>query len=62
VANCLQTLRARGVAVLLIEQKLDLALTISDRCLVMGQGRIVWSGAATGLRDEPAIQQEWLAV
>lgn len=62
VANCLQTLRARGVAVLLIEQKLDLALTISDRCLVMGQGRIVWSGAATGLRDQPAIQQEWLAV
>lgn len=62
VATCLQTLRARGVAVLLIEQKLELALTLGDRCLVMGQGRIVWSGSALQLRGEPAIQQEWLAV
>ena len=62
VANCLQNLRARGVSVLLIEQKLDLALSISDRCLVMGKGRIVWSGAAARLGDHPDVQQEWLAV
>ena len=62
VANCLQTLRARGVSVLLIEQKLDLALRISDRCLVMGKGRIVWSGAAARLGEHPDVQQEWLAV
>lgn len=62
VASCLQTLRAQGVAVLLIEQKLDLALSICDRCLVMGQGRIVWSGSARQLRDQTAIQHEWLAV
>ena len=62
VAACLQRLRARGAAVLLIEQKLELALTLSDRCLVMGQGRIVWSGPARQLRDQPAIGHEWLAV
>lgn len=62
VAACLQTLRARGVAVLLIEQKLELALTLCDRCLVMGQGRIVWSGTARQLRDQASVQQEWLAV
>jgi len=62
VADCLNTLRARGVAVLLIEQKLDLALTLCDRCLVMGQGRIVFSGAVQQLLEQPQIQQEWLQV
>ena len=62
VASCLHTLRAHGVAVLLIEQKLDLALSLSDRCLVMGQGRIVFNGPAQQLPDEPQTRREWLEV
>jgi branched-chain amino acid transport system ATP-binding protein len=62
VAACLHELRARGVAVLLIEQKLDLALSLSDRCLVMGQGRIVFNGPAQQLLDEPQTRREWLEV
>src|SRR5690606_8358577 len=41
VAQFLQTLKQRGMSVLLIEQKLTIAMTISDRALVMGHGSIV---------------------
>ncbi len=62
VRQCLQTLKARGVSVLLIEQKLTLALAISDRVLVMGCGRIVFDGTPARLQADAAIRQEWLEV
>ena len=62
VAALLQTLRAQGLGVLLIEQKQSLALTIADRALVMGRGRIVFSGTPAELRTDTATQQAWLAV
>ena len=62
VSQCLQTLKARGVSVLLIEQKLTLALAISDRVLVMGRGRIVFDGTPADLQADAAIRQEWLEV
>jgi branched-chain amino acid transport system ATP-binding protein len=49
VADFLVVLRERGVSVLLIEQKLPLALRIADRCLVMGHGRVVFDGAPAAL-------------
>jgi branched-chain amino acid transport system ATP-binding protein len=49
VADFLVVLRERGVSVLLIEQKLPVALRIADRCLVMGQGRVVFAGAPAAL-------------
>jgi branched-chain amino acid transport system ATP-binding protein len=62
VAECLAQLKARGVAVLLIEQKLSIALRMSDRALVMGHGRIVWQGTPAQLRADEAVRQAWLAV
>ncbi|RRD40539.1 ABC transporter ATP-binding protein [Comamonadaceae bacterium OH3737_COT-264] len=62
VAQFLQTLRARGVAVLLIEQKLAIALEVADRCLVMGHGRIVFEGSPAQLRADAAVRQQWLQV
>lgn len=62
VAAFLQALRERGVGVLLIEQKLTIALDIADRCLVMGRGRIVYDGKPDGLRGNTAVQAEWLGV
>lgn len=62
VADCLQTLRARGIGVLLIEQKLTLALRISDRVLVMGHGRIVFDGTPAQLQADAATRREWLEV
>jgi len=62
VSGFLKTLRSRGVSVLLIEQKLTIALTISDRIAVMGHGRVVFEGAGTALLGDSQVRQEWLEV
>ncbi|SFH64565.1 amino acid/amide ABC transporter ATP-binding protein 2, HAAT family (TC 3.A.1.4.-) [Collimonas sp. OK307] len=62
VAQHLLALRAQGLGVLLVEQKLGITLEISDRVLVMGHGRIVFSGTPDELRANPAVRQKWLEV
>jgi branched-chain amino acid transport system ATP-binding protein len=62
VGDFLRELRTRGVSVLLIEQKLTIAMNISDRALVMGHGSIVFDGTPAELRDNAAVRQEWLEV
>lgn len=62
VANFLQELRQRGVSVLLIEQKLAIALEISQRVYVMGHGQIVFEGSPQDLQAKTAIKSEWLGV
>ncbi|HXU66775.1 MAG TPA: ABC transporter ATP-binding protein [Casimicrobiaceae bacterium] len=62
VRRLLERIAARGVAILLIEQKLTIALAISHRLYVMGQGRIVFEGTARELRDNHAVRREWLEV
>ena len=62
VRRLLEQIAARGVAILLIEQKLTIALAISHRLYVMGQGRIVFEGSARQLRDNDGVRREWLEV
>ncbi len=62
VGEYLQVLKGRGVSVLLIEQKLTIAMAISDRALVMGHGSIVFQGTPAMLRQDNATRQEWLEV
>ena len=62
VGEYLQRLKERGVSVLLIEQKLTIALTISDRTLVMGHGSIVFEGTPDELRADKTVRKEWLEV
>ena len=62
VAEYLKELQRRGVAVLLVEQKLAIALQISDRCLVMGHGAIVFEGTPAELRANADVRKEWLEV
>ena len=62
VAGFLQALRARGLSVLLIEQKLTIAMQISDRCLVMGHGSVVFEGTPAALQANAAVRKEWLEV
>lgn len=62
VAGYLEKIKQRGVSVLLIEQKLTIAMEISDRCLVMGHGSIVFDGEAEELRTNSYIRREWLEV
>jgi len=62
VAEYLKTLKERGVSVLLVEQKLTIALQISERCYVMGHGSIVFEGSPASLRADAYIRKEWLEV
>ena len=62
VGEYLQTLKGKGISVLLIEQKLTIAMAISDRALVMGHGSIVFEGTPDSLRANTAVRKEWLEV
>ena len=62
VGEYLKRLKDRGVSVLLIEQKLTIAMAISDRALVMGHGSIVFDGTPDSLRADASTRKEWLEV
>ncbi|MEO6363761.1 MAG: ABC transporter ATP-binding protein [Caldimonas sp.] len=62
VAEYLKELQRRGVSVLLVEQKLTIALAISERCYVMGHGAIVFEGTPADLRANADVRKEWLEV
>ncbi len=62
VAELLEQIARRGVSILLVEQKLTIALRISQRLYVMGHGRIVFEGTPDTLRADAAVRREWLEV
>jgi branched-chain amino acid transport system ATP-binding protein len=62
VADLLERIAARGVSILLVEQKLTIALRISKRLYVMGHGRIVFEGSADDLKANEGVRKEWLEV
>jgi branched-chain amino acid transport system ATP-binding protein len=62
VGGLLRRIAERGVAILLVEQKLTIALEISERCYVMGHGSIVFEGTPDDLRKNAEIRKEWLEV
>lgn len=62
IAELLPEIAARGVSVLLVEQKLTIALRISQRIYVMGHGRIVFEGTPEELRSNDQVRKEWLEV
>ncbi len=62
VGEYLKQLKASGISVLLIEQKLTIAMNISDRALVMGHGAVVFDGTPEALRADEAVRKEWLEV
>lgn len=62
IALLIQEIVHRGTSILLIEQKLDIALRVCDRLYLMGHGSIVFEGTAAQLKAQPALQQEWLEV
>jgi branched-chain amino acid transport system ATP-binding protein len=62
VADLLVRIAGRGVAILLVEQKLTIALEISRRVYVMGRGRVVFEGTPEDLRGSEGVRKEWLEV
>lgn len=62
VADLLNEISSRGVSILLVEQKLAIAMKISQRVYVMGHGQIVFEGTPEELEDREDIRKEWLEV
>jgi branched-chain amino acid transport system ATP-binding protein len=62
VRDLLERVAARGTTILLVEQKLAIALAISHRLYVMGHGRIVFEGTPADLAANVAVRREWLEV
>ncbi len=62
VAELLREIASRGIAILLVEQKLAIALDVAHRLYVMGHGRMVFEGTPAGLRANEAVRREWLEV
>jgi branched-chain amino acid transport system ATP-binding protein len=62
VAGLFREIKRRGVALLLVEQKLAIALDLSERLYVMGHGRIVFEGSPAALRGSSVVRREWLEV
>jgi len=62
VADLLKEIANRGLSILLIEQKLAIAMEISKRVIVMGHGQLVFEGTPDELRADNKIRQEWLEV
>ena len=62
VSELFQEIKRRGISILLVEQKLAIALDISERLYVMGHGKIVFEGTPRDLRQNSTIRKEWLEV
>ena len=62
VGDLIAKIAAAGVSILLVEQKLSIALRISHRVYVMGHGRIVFEGTPDQLRANDDVRKEWLEV
>jgi branched-chain amino acid transport system ATP-binding protein len=62
VGRLLAEIARKGVSILLVEQKLTVALKISQKVYVMGHGRIVFAGTPADIASRADIRREWLEV
>ncbi|GAB5439025.1 ABC transporter ATP-binding protein [Falsiruegeria mediterranea] len=62
VGDLLLQIAERGVSILLVEQKLTIAMRVTNRVYVMGHGHMVFEGTPEDLKNNVEIRQEWLEV
>ncbi len=62
VGHLIEEIARRGISVLLVEQKLSIALKISQRLYIMGHGHIVYEGTPDDIKKNQAVRKEWLEV
>jgi branched-chain amino acid transport system ATP-binding protein len=62
VGDLIARIAQAGVAILLVEQKLSIAMKISNRVYVMGHGRVVFEGTPEQLKSNGDVRAQWLEV
>ncbi|MEA2722059.1 MAG: branched-chain amino acid transport system ATP-binding protein [Candidatus Eremiobacteraeota bacterium] len=62
VISSVEAMRDEGLAILLVEQNVELALDVADRCAIIDQGAIVFGGTAAELRGRSDLQSTYLGV
>jgi branched-chain amino acid transport system ATP-binding protein len=62
IADIIGGLKRAGMTMLLVEQNFALATELADHIVVLGKGRVRWSGTSEELRRADAIRQAWLGV
>jgi branched-chain amino acid transport system ATP-binding protein len=60
IFDLVKAIRAKGVSILIVEQNARAALKVADRAAVMEGGRIVLSGLATDLANDPRVAEAYL--
>ena len=62
LVDIIRTLHAKGLSILLVEQRVDLALQLAQRAYVMESGQVTLSGAAADLARDPKVKQAYLGL
>jgi branched-chain amino acid transport system ATP-binding protein len=59
--DVVKQIRAAGVAILLVEQNLEIASALAENCIVMAAGRVAWRGAADDAINNEEIRRAYFA-
>lgn len=62
IADLIHRLKSQGMTMLLVEQNLAMALDVADHIIVLGKGRVRWSGSSAELRKADDIRHTWIGV
>ena len=62
VAQTLARLKQEGITMLLIEQKLDIALQLADAVVVLGRGEVVFDGSVAELHLRQDVIDTWVGI
>ena len=62
IFSAVQTIRATGLTVILVEQRLADSLEIADRAIILRTGSITVRGTAAEVRDHPEIRAAYLGI
>src|ERR1700737_4867488 len=60
--DVMKEINAAGTALMLVEQDVLVALDVADRAYVLENGRVVLSGKAAELKDDPGIRKAYLGL
>ncbi|OSP55303.1 ABC transporter ATP-binding protein [Pseudoruegeria sp. SK021] len=62
LARALRDLKSQGASILMVEQNFSVAQALGETCVVMEDGRCVWSGTMQALKDAPALRNQLLGL